>query len=110
MSGLPDSWDRWRTRFGGYARETLDGFVADGSAVYDEARHVWIVQGSDGPFDVTDVDAPPTGTPWLAMTPQDFTTDQLPAIQTALFQPDSQGRIYPDLFDSLDDDAKSGGA
>ena len=55
-----DDLDRYRTRFGGFALETLQGLVELGHAAYDDDRHCWAVSGkatSDGkPFEVPDVD------------------------------------------------------
>ena len=60
MFSQNDDRDRCRTRFGGYALETLQGLVELGHAAYDEERHCWVVGGkatSDGkPFEVPYVD------------------------------------------------------
>lgn len=53
-----EGWEDYRTRFGGYTLDTLNGWVDDGTAAYDEARKGWTVTRQDGStFFVADPDA-----------------------------------------------------
>ncbi len=45
MFSQKDDRDCYRTRFGGYALETLRGLVELGHAAYDDERHCWVVSG-----------------------------------------------------------------
>ena len=60
MFSQKDDRDCYRTRFGGYALETLQGLVELGHAAYDDDRHCWVIDArpnTDGkPFEVPDVD------------------------------------------------------
>lgn len=39
-----DGWDRYMTRYSGYAPATLEGFVENGTATYDEATDTYTVR------------------------------------------------------------------
>src|SRR5260370_35877529 len=49
MFSQKDDRDCYRTRFGGYALETLRGLVELGHAAYDDERHCWVVSGRSAP-------------------------------------------------------------
>src|SRR5258708_28397368 len=49
MFSQKDDRDCYRTRFGGYALETLRGLVELGHAAYDDERHCWVVSGRSPP-------------------------------------------------------------
>src|SRR5258708_9085295 len=50
MFSQKDDRDCYRTRFGGYALETLRGLVELGHAAYDDERHCWVVSGRSPPL------------------------------------------------------------